>query len=81
MEGRERHYSILIEWEPQDQIYIARVPELPHCITHGATYEEALAQIQDALDGYIDTAEKCKMDIPAPHTYELDKVPAEVLAE
>ena len=76
MEGRERHYSILIEWEPQDQIYIARVPELPHCITHGATYEEALAQIQDALDGYVEVVESQHQPLPAPHIFDLAEVTA-----
>jgi predicted RNase H-like HicB family nuclease len=76
MEGRKRHYSILIEWEPQDQIYIARVPELPRCITHGATYEEALAQIQDALDGYVEVVEAQHNPLPAPHVYDLGEVPA-----
>jgi predicted RNase H-like HicB family nuclease len=74
MEGRERHYSILIEWEPQGQVYVARVPELPGCITHGATYAEALAQIQDALDGYVAVAEAQHMPLPAPQFYRLDDV-------
>jgi len=76
MEGRDRRYSILIEWEPEGQVYVVRVPELPGCITHGATYEEALAQIQDALDGYVAVAETQHMALPAPHFYELGEVPA-----
>ncbi len=74
MEGRKRHYSILIEWEPQGQVYVAQVPELPGCISHGSTYEEALAQIQDALDGYVETAEQEHMTLPPPKIYNLDKI-------
>ena len=76
MQGRNRHYSILIEWEPQGQVYIASVPELPGCISHGATYEEALVQIQDALDGFIEVAENLTMPLPAPHVYDLNEVTA-----
>ena len=74
MEGRNRHYSILIEWEPQGHVYVARLPELPGCITHGITYEEALAQIQDALDSYVDVAEQQYMTLPAPSLYNLEQV-------
>jgi hypothetical protein len=44
MEVRDMHYSLLIQWEPQDAIYVVTVPELPGCTTHGATYEEARRQ-------------------------------------
>ena len=43
-----RYYSILIQWSDEDQVYIATVPELPGCKTHGRTYEEALKQAQYA---------------------------------
>jgi len=37
------HYSMVIEWSDEDQVYIVTVPELPGCRTHGATYEEAVS--------------------------------------
>lgn len=30
-----KHYSMLIQWDPHDQIYVVSVPELPGCMTHG----------------------------------------------
>ena len=36
-----KHYSMLIEWDPDDKIYVVTVPELEGCMTHGHTYEEA----------------------------------------
>ena len=36
------HYSMVIQWDSQDKIYIVSVPELPGCRTHGRTYEEAI---------------------------------------
>ena len=76
MEGRKRHYSILIEWEPQGAVYVARVPELPGCISHGDTYEAALAQIQEALDGFVEVVENMHKLLPAPHVYDLGEVTA-----
>ena len=34
-------YSMLLEWDPEDRIYVVSVPELHGCHTHGATYDEA----------------------------------------
>lgn len=35
------HYSMVLEWDPEDRIYVVSVPELPDLHTHGETYEEA----------------------------------------
>jgi len=53
MEGRDMHYSMIIQWDPRDDIYVVTVPELPGCVTHGSTYEEAVAQGQDAIDTWV----------------------------
>jgi antitoxin HicB len=34
--------------------YTVTVPSLPGCISEGDTYEEAIANIQDAIRGYIE---------------------------
>ena len=36
-------YSLLMVWDPDDEIFVVTVPELPGCRTHGTTYEEAAA--------------------------------------
>ncbi len=37
-----KHYSMIIQWDERDNIYVVNVPELPGCMTHGKAYEEAL---------------------------------------
>ena len=44
--------------------YTVRVPSLPGCISEGATWEEALAQIEEAISGYIEVARKLGKPIP-----------------
>ena len=61
-----KHYSIIIQWSDEDQVYIASVPELPGCKTHGTTYEEALQQVQYAIEGWIDFAMELGRPIPLP---------------
>jgi predicted RNase H-like HicB family nuclease len=59
-------YSMNIEWDAQDHIYVVRVPELPGCVTHGATYEEAVRQGQDAIESWIEAARAWGNPIPPP---------------
>lgn len=76
MEGRDMHYSIVIEWEPKDAIYVASVPELEGCVTHGKTYAEAVTNAQDAIDSWVMAAQDDNDALPSPHFYELDEVTA-----
>ncbi len=60
------HYSMNIQWSVEDEAYIVTVPELPGCITHGATYEEAVRQGQDAIATWIDGSQEWGLPIPEP---------------
>jgi predicted RNase H-like HicB family nuclease len=62
----EFHYSMIIEWGPDDHIFVVSVPELPGCMTHGKTYEEAVKQGQDAIESWIMGAKEFGVPIPAP---------------
>ncbi|HET6314165.1 MAG TPA: type II toxin-antitoxin system HicB family antitoxin [Chloroflexia bacterium] len=63
-------YSMIIEWSNEDEAYIVTVPELPGCVTHGNTYEEAVRQGQDAIEGWIDVAQELGRPVPAPKVRE-----------
>ncbi|MDD4230537.1 MAG: type II toxin-antitoxin system HicB family antitoxin [Dehalococcoidales bacterium] len=45
-----------------DEGYAIWVPGLPGCWSQGATEEEALENIKDAIKAYIDTAEELGKD-------------------
>ena len=59
-------YSMSIEWDPEDEIYVATVPELPGCRTHGMSHEEAVKQALDAIESWLDAARAEGQEIPAP---------------
>jgi len=63
------HYSMVIEWSDEDKLYIVTVPELPGCRTHGATYEEAARQGQDAMESWVDAAREDGDRLPAPRDF------------
>ncbi|MEA3199029.1 MAG: hypothetical protein QOE90_457 [Thermoplasmata archaeon] len=48
-----RAFDVLIE-PGEDSGYVARVPALPGCHTQGATLDEVLANIQEAIALYLD---------------------------
>lgn len=62
----EPQYSMLIEWDPADRIYVVSVPELPGCVTDGATREEALRQGRDAITSWLDASRAWGLPIPPP---------------
>jgi predicted RNase H-like HicB family nuclease len=49
-----------------DAAYIAEVPELPGCMPGGATYEEALKNVQLIISEWLEIAESLGREIPAP---------------
>lgn len=54
-----------VEVEPQKEGgYTVTVPALPGCISEGDTLEEALENIQDAVEGYIHVLAKHNRPIP-----------------
>lgn len=48
------HYSMVMEWDPDDRNYVVSIPELPGRHTHGTTYEEATRKGRDAMISWID---------------------------
>jgi len=67
--GATSHYSLIIEWDPRDSVYVVTVPELEGCRTHGRTYEEAVANAQDAIWSWLDASQAWGRPIPPPRTY------------
>ena len=64
-------YEIIIYWSKDDNAFIAEVPELPGCMAHGNTYEEALKNIKDAIILWLDTAKEFGDPIPKPKEEKL----------
>jgi len=59
-------YEVIIYWSKDDQAFIAEVPELPGCAADGATYQEALANVETLIQEWIETAKDLGRPIPEP---------------
>ena len=59
-------YSVFIQYDPIDKIYVASVPELSGCMAHGNTKEQALREIETAKELWIETALEDGQTVPEP---------------
>ena len=62
----EYRYEIIIYWSEEDEAFIAEVPELPGCASDGATYAEAIANVEVVIREWIETAQELGRPIPKP---------------
>lgn len=65
MAGNYR-YEVIIYWSDEDQAFIAEVPELAGCAADGATYQEAISNVQTIIQEWIETAQELGRPIPDP---------------
>ncbi|MDN5863659.1 MAG: type II toxin-antitoxin system HicB family antitoxin [Gammaproteobacteria bacterium] len=49
-------YRILIE-QDEDGVFVASVPSLPGCIPQGDTRDEALTNVREAIEAYMESLE------------------------
>lgn len=66
-------YRVTIEVD-EDGVFIAECPSLPGCVSQGKTRPEAVANIKDAIQGYLASLKKHGEAIPPPITEELIEV-------
>ena len=62
-------YSILIQYDNRDNVFVASIPELQGCTAHGSTQEEAICEIKTVLGLWLETAIEQGVTIPAPIMY------------
>lgn len=60
----EPHYHINLFWSDEDQLWIADVPDLRGCTTHGSTRSEAIANAAEAIEGWLEVARERGLTIP-----------------
>ena len=51
----------------EDGYWVAECPSLPGCISQGHTREEAIANIKEAIEGYVAALREDGLPIPEDH--------------
>lgn len=64
-------YGIVLYWSGTDGVFVAEAPDLPGCMAHGETREDALLNVQNAMELWIETARELGEPDPRPATGRL----------
>lgn len=54
----------VIIYPGEDGYWVTECPSLPGCISQGVTKEEAITNIKEAIEGYIEALEEDGLPIP-----------------
>lgn len=66
-------YRVIIE-QDENGMFIAECPSLPGCISQGKTRQEALDNIKEAIEGYLESFEKHNEPVPPPIIEEIVEI-------
>jgi antitoxin HicB len=56
-------FRILVETD-EDGAFVATVPSLPGCVSQGATRAEAVSNVREAIEGYVESLRERGEPIP-----------------
>jgi predicted RNase H-like HicB family nuclease len=54
----------VILYPGEDEFWVVECPSLPGCISQGKTREEAIANIREAIEGYVAALKEDGLPIP-----------------
>lgn len=60
----QRRFKVILEWNEEEGGYTVTVPALPGCVTQGDTVEEALNNVREAIEGYIEVMKMKGIAVP-----------------
>lgn len=65
-------HHVDVYWSAEDAAFVAEVPELPGCIAHGDSQDDVLANVQDAIQLWMDTALEFGDPVPGLRDFHLE---------
>jgi len=60
-----RRFKVLLEFDPDDKVWVTYVPALDNISTFGETREEALEMTRELVLGYMEAAKKEGLPVPS----------------
>jgi len=77
----EPTYRIEVSWSSEDRVWVADVPDLPFCTAHGSTPHEAVEEVEQAVEAWLEAARATGRTPPAPSSsvlkaWERQRLPA-----
>jgi predicted RNase H-like HicB family nuclease len=66
-----RRYAVVIQWSPEDKVYIAEVPQLRGAKTHGTTPAEAADMAAEVAALWLRMAIRTGASVPDPRPLQV----------
>lgn len=66
-------YRVFLE-QDEDGMWVAEVPSLPGCISQGSSRQEAVDNVREAIEAYLESLEARNEPIPPPITEEIVEI-------
>jgi antitoxin HicB len=66
-------FRVIVE-QDEDSVFVAECPSLPGCVSQGTTRTEALVNIKDAMEGYLEILRQHNEPIPPSIKEEMVEV-------
>ena len=57
----------IVLYHGEDGYWIAECPSLPGCVSQGKNKEEAIKNIKEAIQGYIEALQEDNLPVPEEH--------------
>jgi|SRR3989338_1046318 len=61
-----KEYPFVLSFDSEDGVYIAKAVDLKGCHSDGKTPQEAMQNLYEAMEGWIETAQKHHIPVPLP---------------
>lgn len=63
-------YSMIIEWDPRDDVFVVTIPEFDRCHTHGHDYEGATRNGRAVIEDAVELDRRLGLPLPVPRVFE-----------
>ena len=68
---KDYQYPVVIEYDQDNDVYLADCPLIPGCYSDGKTYEEAIENIKDAIKLCIESRRAVGDPVPLPSLVQI----------
>lgn len=66
---KDETYPINVFWSDEDDAWVANVPDLTFCSALGDTPHEAVAEVEVAIQAWLEAARSAGRPVPAPSAH------------
>ncbi len=67
--GSATRQMLVMKWREEDKCYVVKVPDLPGCMAHGKTRQEAVKMAEETIELWLESAKDDGVAVPKPGSF------------